>query len=48
MMSNVDNKLVTGDSCPVYLNQTQVDLSKLHQWLVRNESMKPYQLLQVP
>ena len=42
MIANVDNKLVTSDACPVYLNQSQVDLGKLHTWLVRNESKKPY------
>jgi hypothetical protein len=46
MMANVDNKLVTADDCPVFLNQKQVDMAKLHQWLIKNESMKPFQLLQ--
>jgi hypothetical protein len=46
MMANVDNKLVTSDDCPVFLNQNQVNLAKLHQWLVKNESMKPFQMLQ--
>jgi hypothetical protein len=30
MMAHVDNKLVTSDDCPVFLNQSQVDLGKLH------------------
>jgi hypothetical protein len=46
MLANVDNKLVTSDDCPVFLNQTQVDLAKLHSWLVKNESMKAFHLLQ--
>ena len=45
MMAHVDNKLVTSDECPVFLNQNQVDLGKLHQWLVKNESMKPFQMI---
>jgi hypothetical protein len=46
MLANVDNKLVTSDDCPVFLNQTQVDLAKLHSWLVKHESMKAFHLLQ--